>query len=177
MKGTTRRVTLRGLTPQSELTLAMASQKRAHAMRRAEPARVASEGLTYVRDGHILIRMKTKKTLSPLTPAVFYILLALATEDKHGYQIMKQVKQDSQGQVTMGTGTLYGSIKRMLADGLIEEVGDRPDPEFDDERRRYYRLTDLGRRAFSAELARYHEVVSLAHQRRLFPGPQLETTI
>ena len=120
--------------------------------------------------------MKTKKPLSPLTPAVFYILLALATGDKHGYQIMKQVKQDSQGQVTMGTGTLYGSIKRMLADGLIEEVGDRPDPEFDDERRRYYRLTDLGRRAFSEELARYHEVVSLAHQRRLFPGPQLETT-
>jgi DNA-binding PadR family transcriptional regulator len=123
--------------------------------------------------------MKIKKTLAPLTPAVFYILLALATGDKHGYQIMKQVKQDSQGQVTMGSGTLYGSIKRMLSDGLIEEAGDRPDPVLDDERRRYYRLTDLGRRAFLAELQRYHEVVSLAHQRRLFPspGPQLEVTL
>src|SRR5215467_2591995 len=113
--------------------------------------------------------MKTSKTLTPLTPAVFYILLALASSEKHGYEIMKQVKQDSQGQVKMGTGTLYGSLKRMLADGLIEEAGERPDPTFEDERRRYYRLTDLGRRAFQAELQRYNEVVALARQRRLLP--------
>lgn len=121
--------------------------------------------------------MKSEKPLSPLTPAVFYILLALAPGEKHGYEIMKQVRHDSQGQVTMGSGTLYGSIKRMLADALIEEAGERPDPAFDDERRRYYRLTDLGRRAFLAELQRYHEVVSLAHQRRLFPGPQVEAAL
>ena len=113
--------------------------------------------------------METTKPLIPLTPAVFYILLALAAGERHGYQIMKQVKQDSQGQVKMGTGTLYGSLKRMLGDGLIEEAGDRPDPALDDERRRYYRLTEQGRRAFEAELRRYAEVVSLATQRRLLP--------
>lgn len=116
--------------------------------------------------------MKTQQPLAPLTPAVFYILLALASGDKHGYEIMKQVKNDSQGMVTMGTGTLYGSIKRMLASALIEEAGERPAPELDDERRRYYRLSGLGRRALLAELQRYHQVVSLAHQRQLFPGPQ-----
>jgi DNA-binding PadR family transcriptional regulator len=114
--------------------------------------------------------MKTSKTLTPLTPAVFYILLALASGEKHGYEIMKQVKHDSQGQVKMGSGTLYGSLKRMLADMLIEEAGEKPDHTFDDERRRYYRLTDVGRRAFAAELKRYTEVVSLAQQRRLLPN-------
>ncbi|MFI5273226.1 MAG: PadR family transcriptional regulator [Ktedonobacterales bacterium] len=118
--------------------------------------------------------MKTQQPLTPLTPAVFAILLALAGGEKHGYEIMKQVNHDSQGTVTMGSGTLYGSIKRMLASALIEEAGERPIPASDDdERRRYYRLTALGRRAFQAELQRYHEVVSLAHQRQLFPGPQV----
>src|SRR5262252_10072498 len=118
--------------------------------------------------------METTKPLIPLTPAVFYILLALAAGERHGYQIMKQVKQDSQGQVKMGTGTLYGSLKRMLADGLIAEAGERPDPALDDERRRYYRLTERGRRAFATELQRYAEIVSLARQRRLLPRPSLE---
>jgi DNA-binding PadR family transcriptional regulator len=117
--------------------------------------------------------MKTKAIVTPLTPAVFHILLALASGERHGYEMMKQVKQDSQGRVTMGSGTLYGSIKRMLAAGLIEEAGERPDPSCDDERRRFYRLTDLGRRALLAELQRYDQVVSLAHRRRLFPDPQL----
>lgn len=110
----------------------------------------------------------------PLTPAVFYILLALASGEKHGYEIMKQVRQDSQDQVKMGTGTLYGSLKRMLADGLIGEAGDRPDPALDDERRRYYRLTELGRQALNAELRRYTEVVSLAGRRQLLPRPTVE---
>jgi DNA-binding PadR family transcriptional regulator len=113
--------------------------------------------------------MKTNEPLIPLTPAVFSILLALSGGEKHGYEIMKQVQHDSQGQVKMGTGTLYGSLKRMLADGLIVEAGDRPDPAVDDERRRYYRLTALGRRAFATELQRYAEIVSLARQRRLLP--------
>jgi DNA-binding PadR family transcriptional regulator len=120
--------------------------------------------------------METSRPLIPLTPAVFYILLALASGDKHGYQIMKQVKQDSGGQVTMGTGTLYGSLKRMLAAGLVEEAGDRPDPALDDERRRYYRLTEQGRRACSAELQRYAAVVALARQRYLLPYPTMEVT-
>jgi DNA-binding PadR family transcriptional regulator len=118
--------------------------------------------------------MKTSQPLIPLTPAVFYILLALASGEKHGYEIMKQVNQDSQSQVKMGTGTLYGSLKRMLAAGLIEEAGERPAPEFDDGRRRYYWLTDLGRHAFESELQRYHEVVSIAQQRRLLPNLSLE---
>jgi len=115
--------------------------------------------------------METTSPLIPLTPAVFYILLALAGGEKHGYEIMKQVKQDSSGQVKMGTGTLYGSLKRMLADGLIEEAGERPDPALDDERRRYYGLSALGRQALGAELQRYARVVTLAGQRRLLPRP------
>ncbi len=118
--------------------------------------------------------MKTIKTLTPLTPAVFYILLALVSGEKHGYEIMKQVKHDSHGQVKMGSGTLYGSIKRMLADKLIEEAGERPDPAHDYERRRYYRLTELGRRAFTTELQRYSDVVSLAQQRSLLPQFSME---
>jgi DNA-binding PadR family transcriptional regulator len=103
----------------------------------------------------------------PLTPAVFYILFALAGGDKHGYEIAKQVTEDSQGRVRMGTGTLYGSIKRMLADTLIEEAEQRPAPDLDDERRRYYRLTEPGRRALRAELTRYARVVAVARDRDL----------
>src|SRR5690242_20462441 len=99
--------------------------------------------------------METNNPLIPLTPAVFYILIALATGEKHGYEIMKQVKQDSSAHVKMGTGTLYGSLKRMLANSLIEEAGERPDPDLDDERRHYYRLTALGRQALGEELRRY----------------------
>ena len=74
----------------------------------------------------------------------------------------------------MGTGTLYGSLKRMLGDGLIEEAGERPDPALDDERRRYYRLTELGYQAFNAELRRHSDVVMLARQRRLLPDFSVE---
>ena len=116
--------------------------------------------------------MKTNQTL-PLTPAVFYILLALATGEKHGYEIMKQVKADSDGNVKMGSGTLYGSIKRMLADDLIEEAGDNVNPTIDDQRRRYYRLTALGRQALSLEMQRYFDVVSIAHKRNLLPDQPL----
>jgi DNA-binding PadR family transcriptional regulator len=103
----------------------------------------------------------------PLTPSVFHILFALATGDKHGYEIAKQVTEDSQGRVRMGTGTLYGSIKRMLADRLIEEAESRPVPDLDDERRRYYRLTAQGRRALNAEVQRYARVVEVAQNRDL----------
>jgi DNA-binding PadR family transcriptional regulator len=132
--------------------------------------------LTYVRHGHMLTSMNTNSPQTPLTPAVFYILLALAGGDRHGYQIMKQVRQDSQGQVTMGTGTLYGSIKRMLADSLIEEADERPDPALDDERRRYYRMTERGRQALTAELRRYNDVVAIARQRSLLPTYSLEAS-
>lgn len=118
--------------------------------------------------------MDDSKDHGPLTPAVFHLLLALATGEKHGYELMKLVKHDSHGQVRMGSGTLYGSIKRMLAVGLIEEAGERPDPTLADERRRYYRLTELGREALLTDLQRYDAVVSLAHQRQLFRAPRVE---
>ncbi len=98
--------------------------------------------------------MQTNPDLTPLSPAVFHILLALSDGDKHGYRIMQTVQAQSGGRLRMGPGTLYGSIKRMLADGLIEEAGERPDPAMDDERRRYYHVTEQGRKALQAEADR-----------------------
>jgi DNA-binding PadR family transcriptional regulator len=80
---------------------------------------------------------------------------------------MKQVRLDTHDVVKMGTGTLYGSIKRMLADGLIAEAGDRPDPALDDQRRRYYRATERGSKVLASELRRYREVVTIARRRKL----------
>jgi DNA-binding PadR family transcriptional regulator len=101
----------------------------------------------------------------PLTPAVFHILLALIDQERHGYAIMQQVVEDTRGQLHMGPGTLYGSIKRMLATNLIEESERRPDPADDDVRRRYYRLTDLGRRVIGAEAVRLERAVKIARHR------------
>ena len=105
----------------------------------------------------------------PLTPAVFHILLALATSDKHGYEIMKAVRRDSNGSVKMGNGTLYGSLKRMLADGLIEDAGERADS--DDTRRKYYRLTPRGRAAMHAEIQRYRDTLNVIATYQLAPNP------
>ena len=104
----------------------------------------------------------------PLTPAVFNILLALADGEKHGYGIMLEVEANTKGQVLMGPGTLYGSIKRMLQAGLIEESDNRADPELDDERRRYYRLTGLGRRTLRMEAERLSSQVKLARAKNVF---------
>jgi DNA-binding PadR family transcriptional regulator len=98
----------------------------------------------------------------PLTPAVYNILLALADGEKHGYAIMGEVEENTQGEVKMGPGTLYGSIKRMLAAGLIDESDERRDPDLDDERRRYYRLSGLGRRVLEAEARRLSRQVAIA---------------
>jgi len=103
----------------------------------------------------------------PLTPAVFHILLALADGEKHGYAIMKEVETATNGQVSMGPGTLYGSIKRMLKAGLVTETDDRPDPALDDARRRYYELTAYGRRVLRAELERLGEALRLASQKNI----------
>ena len=105
----------------------------------------------------------------PLTPAVFHILLALSSGERHGYGIMKQVEVDSQGKVKMGAGTLYGSLKRMLDAGLVEESDKRIDPEMDDQRRIYYQMTGVGIQVLAAELERYRHIVTLAHQRNLYP--------
>ena len=114
--------------------------------------------------------MEDSKANAPLTPAVLHILLALSTQEWHGYGIMKQVESDSQGKVRMGTGTLYGSIGRMIEAGLICESDKKIDPEVDDERRVYYKITDLGQKALAAELERYREVVAVAKQKRLAPN-------
>src|ERR1041385_4892250 len=87
----------------------------------------------------------------PLTPAVFHVLLALADGERHGYAIMQEVAEHTDGKMKMGPGTLYGTIKRLLEAKLIEESDERPDPKLDDERRRYYRLTGLGERVVKAE--------------------------
>jgi DNA-binding PadR family transcriptional regulator len=108
--------------------------------------------------------------LLPLTPAVLQILLSLADEERHGYGIMREVEDRTGGGVRMGPGTLYGSIKRMLADGLIEESDERPDPELDDSRRRYYRITDFGRRVAGAEAARLESIVRSAREKKLLRG-------
>src|SRR2546423_14086695 len=84
--------------------------------------------------------------LLPLTPAVFHILLALADGERHGYGVIKEVDARTEGKVRMGPGTLYGSIKRMLEEGMIEEAGERPGPELCDGGPRYYRPTKFGRR-------------------------------
>ena len=109
----------------------------------------------------------------PLSPAVFHILLALADGDKHGYGIMREVAEGTGGQMRMGPGTLYGSIKRMLEQGLIEEAEQRPDPELDDERRRYYRLTDFGRKLVVAESRRLRQLVGIAQGKRLLGSEKL----
>lgn len=105
--------------------------------------------------------------LLPLTPAVFHILVSLAAGERHGYAIMQEIARDTHGRVNMGPGTLYGTIKRLLAAGLIEASGERPDPDLDDQRRRYYRLTALGQRTLSAEVRRMAELVKVARTKRL----------
>jgi DNA-binding PadR family transcriptional regulator len=109
------------------------------------------------------------EALLPLTPAMFHLLLALADGDRHGYAIGVEVARQTEGRLTIGAGTLYGLIKRLLADGLILETDERPDPEFDDVRRRYDRLTDFGRRVASAVAARLEALVSAARARKLLP--------
>jgi DNA-binding PadR family transcriptional regulator len=109
--------------------------------------------------------------LLPLPQAVFQILVALADQDRHGYAIMQDVVARTGGALRLSPGTLYGSIKRMLEDGLIVEVDDRPSPDEDDERRRYYRITQFGRDLAKAEadrltvLLRQARAVGLASKR------------
>jgi DNA-binding PadR family transcriptional regulator len=107
------------------------------------------------------------ESMLPLTPAVFHILLALADGEKHGYAIMQEVTAFTNGEIKMGPGTLYGSIKRMLEMGLIGESDERPDPALDDERRRYYRLTSFGEQVAAAESKRLEMLLRAATRKRL----------
>jgi DNA-binding PadR family transcriptional regulator len=100
--------------------------------------------------------------LPAVSRVAVYILLAIGPEERHGYAIMHEVRRITAGAVRLGAGAIYTTIKRLLADGLIEEVGERPDPELDDQRRRYYRLTGLGRSVATAEVRRLDALVASA---------------
>lgn len=110
----------------------------------------------------------------PLPPAHLHILMALVDGEKHGYAVMREVELMTGGEVSMGPGTLYGAIKRMVGAGLVEETDERPDPELDDQRRRYYQATGFGVRVLSAETERLARLVEAARAKqvkaRLRPG-------
>ena len=112
------------------------------------------------------------EALLPLPTSEFQILLALADRERHGYAIMQEIERRSAGTVRLGPGTLYGSIKRMLAAALIEESDERPAAARDDERRRYYRITALGKRVATAEARRMERLVTAARAKRLLGRPE-----
>ena len=105
----------------------------------------------------------------PLHKDTFHILVALADRDRHGYSIMQDVASRTGGKLKLGPSTLYGSVKRLLSDGLIVELEERPDPEHDDQRRRYYRLTQLGRQVAMAEASRLAKLLRDAKATGLLP--------
>jgi len=109
------------------------------------------------------------QSLLPLPPATFHILIALAAGDRHGYGIIQDVALATNGELRLSAGTLYRSIQRMLEQGLVIETRDRPEPEEDDERRRYYRITPAGVAAARAELRRLAQLVRLGRERGLKP--------
>ncbi len=107
------------------------------------------------------------ETRVPLTAATFQILLALVDGERHGYAIMKELGERTGSELRLGPGTLYGSLKRLLEDGLVDEVGERADPEMGNERRRYYRITRFGIAVARAEAARMDAVVRIARKKKL----------
>ena len=109
----------------------------------------------------------TPESQLPLAPATFEILLALVGGERHGYAIMKEVTARTDGAVRLGPGTLYGALKRLLKCGLVEEGGERADPELGDDRRRYYRLTKLGLLVARMEARRLEAMVRAARQKKL----------
>jgi DNA-binding PadR family transcriptional regulator len=131
----------------------------------------------YIKPGYIAMAPGDSKESAgtaaflPLTPAVFHIMLALADGESHGYGLMLEVDQITKGRLRLGPGTLYRSIQRMLVDGLIVERKDAVDPENDDERRRYYRLTKLGLDVARAESRRLEALVRTARRRGLLSKP------
>lgn len=108
--------------------------------------------------------------LLPLSPTIFHILLALADKERHGYGIMQEVKGRTEARVQLGPGTLYGAIKRLLEKGVIKEIDEQPDPDLNDERRRYYRLTDFGQRVLRAEIERLAGLIQQAQAKQLLSG-------
>jgi len=114
-----------------------------------------------------------KEEQLPLTPAMFHVLLALADGEMHGYAILKEVERRTEGKVRLSAGTLYGIIKRLNGEGWIVESSKRPAAGLDDERRRYYRLTELGRQVAVTEARRLEELLEMARNKNLFAKPKL----
>jgi DNA-binding PadR family transcriptional regulator len=114
--------------------------------------------------------MDKPEDLLPLPAATFHILMAVADEDRHGYAIIQDVAMRTGGELKLSAGTLYRSIQRMLEQGLLVETNERPAPELDDERRRYYRITPFGAAAARAEVARLNQLVKLARACGFAPG-------
>ena len=111
----------------------------------------------------------TPESPLPLPSATFHILMALADEDRHGYAIILDVEEGTGGEIRLSAGTLYRSIQRMLEQGLIVEASERPAPELDDERRRYYRITPFGTAVARAETVRLAKLVKMARSRGFVP--------
>jgi DNA-binding PadR family transcriptional regulator len=118
---------------------------------------------------YICIMNVQPKDLLPLSPQVFHVLVALAASDQHGYAIMQDVAQRTGGKLRLSPGTLYGSVKRMLEQGLIVELRQKERPRNDDERRRYYRLTPFGRKVAQAEAERMADTLEQARAYGLAP--------
>lgn len=116
------------------------------------------------------IREIETEDLLPLPEATFHILMAVAEDDRHGYAIIQEVATRTDGMLKLSPGTLYRSIQRMLEQGLIQETAERPAPELDDERRRYYRITSFGRAVARAEARRLAQLVKLARESGFVPG-------
>jgi DNA-binding PadR family transcriptional regulator len=107
--------------------------------------------------------------LLPLQPAMFHILMTLSDEDRHGYAIIQEIAARTDGAIRLSAGTLYRSLQRMLEQALIEETEDRPAPDEDDERRRYYRITKFGETVARAEARRLQNLVRLARASGFVP--------
>lgn len=118
-----------------------------------------------------MAKKRTIESYLPLTPALFHVLLALADGEKHGYVISKEIARRTDNEVNLSTGTLYGIIKRLLDEEMIEESAERPDFSLDDQRRRYYRLTKFGRSVAEAEAERMERVLALARMKHVL-GPE-----
>lgn len=115
-------------------------------------------------------RKATPEDWLPLTQPALQVLLSLADGEKHGYAILKEIARRTEAAVAMSVSTLYGVLQRLERDALIREAATRPDPDLDDERRRYFRITDLGRDVLRAELARFERAIAMAAAKRLRPA-------
>lgn len=120
-----------------------------------------------------MTKRKETDSFLPLTPAMFHILLAVADGEKHGYAILKEVARRTDDKVRLSAGTLYGNLSRLESAGLIAESDRRPEVSLDDERRRYYRLTEFGREVGVAEAQRMEEALVQARAKKLFRKPKL----